>query len=113
VKSATKDVTAWFNGNTIAPLMEELGMKITPADKESVDFVIKKPEEVTFLKRGFRPDSNYPDRFVRAPLDEQTIWNIHKWIKKCDDKQGATRVNCEMALREVYMYGETKFNLAR
>lgn len=113
VKSATKVVTAWFNGKTIAPLMEELGMKITPADKESVDFVIKKPEEVTFLKRGFRPDSNYPDRFVRAPLDEKTIWNIPQWIKQCDDKQGATRVNCEMALREAYMYGETKFNLAR
>jgi hypothetical protein len=113
VKSATRTVTEWFNGKTIAPLMDELGMKITPADKESTDFVIKKPEEVTFLKRGFKPDQNYPDRFVRAPLDLKTIWNIPQWIKQCDDKQGATRVNCEMALRELYMYGETNFNNAR
>jgi hypothetical protein len=113
VKSATTLVTKWFNGKTIAPLMEELGMKITPADKESTDFVIKKPEEVTFLKRGFKPDPKYPERFVRAPLDHKTIWNIPQWIKQCDDKQGATRVNCEMALREMYMYGETNFNNAR
>lgn len=113
VKSATRLVTKWFNGKTIAPKMEQLGMKITPADKESVDFVIKKPEEVTFLKRGFKPDPQYPERFVRAPLDHKTIWNIPQWIKNCDDKQGATRVNCEMALREMYMYGETNFNNAR
>lgn len=113
VKSATSHVTKWFNGKTISPLMTKLGMKITPADKESVDFVIKKPEEVTFLKRGFKPDPKYPERFVRAPLDHKTIWNIPQWIKQCDDKQGATRVNCEMALREMYMYGETNFNNAR
>jgi len=113
VKSSSKYVTQWFNGKTIAPLMTDIGMKITPADKESVDFVIKKPEQVTFLKRGFKPDSNYPDRFVRAPLDHKTIWNIPQWIKSCDDLQGATRVNCEMALREMYMYGETNFKNAR
>nr|QKK82985.1 hypothetical protein 2 [Teucrium fruticans picorna-like virus] len=113
VKSATKHITSWFNGKTISPLMDKLGMKITPADKESVDFVIKKPEEVTFLKRSFKPDPKYPERFVRAPLDWKTIWNIPQWIKQCDDKQGATRVNCEMALREMYMYGESNFNNAR
>lgn len=113
VKSATSHVTEWFNGKTIAPLMTQIGMKITPADKESTDFVIKKPEEVTFLKRGFKPDPVYPERYVRAPLELKTIWNIPQWIKSCDDKERATRVNCEMALREMYMYGEANFNNAR
>jgi hypothetical protein len=113
VKSCTRWVQEWFNGNTIAPVMEQLGMKITPADKNSTVFSVKKPEEVTFLKRQFIPDPVYPDRFIRCPLDLKTIENIPQWIKKGNDEVEATRVNCEMALREMFMYGEHRFNTAR
>lgn len=113
VKSCTPEVQRWFNGNTIAPIMQEIGMKITPADKDSTEFRVKPPEEVTFLKRSFKPDPQYPQRTIRCPLDLKTIWNIPQWIKKGNDEIEATRVNCEMALREMYMYGKNEFNTAR
>lgn len=94
-----------FNGNTIKPHMDELGMLITPGDKISETFAPKYAKDILFLKRSFQKDGDY----VKAPLRSDIVENIPQWIHKSDDPVEATRVNCETALRESYMHGKKYF----
>lgn len=105
VKSVREEYVNMFNGDAIKPHMEMLGMGITPGDKESVTFEQKDPSKILFLKRSFIKDGH----FVKAPLRLDIVENIPQWIHKSDDSIEATRVNCETALRESYMHGESYF----
>lgn len=95
-----------FNGLTIKPIMEKLGMGITPGNKLSTEFKVKKPSELEFLKRSFREEGNH----VKAPLRTEVINNIYQWIHKSDNNIEATRTNCEAALQESYMHSREYFN---
>lgn len=106
VMSVVPEMQSMFNGNTIKPLMIELGMNITPGDKISTEFKMKDPSEVLFLKRGFRVDGE----FVKAPLRSDIVSNIYQWIHKSDDAVEATISNCYTSLRESYMHGCLYFN---
>lgn len=105
VQSVEPETNQWFNGKTIQPYMQDLGMNITPGDKVSTDFVAKPPSEILFLKRSFRKDGE----LIKAPLRSDIVYNITQWIHKSDNPAEATRVNCETALQEAYMHGEKYF----
>lgn len=98
-----------FTGEKIAPVMEKLGMKITPGDKISTSFVKKDPKDILFLKRSFLFD----DYKWKAPLRSDILENIPQWIHRSDNNEEATKVNCEMALQESFMHGENYFNEIR
>lgn len=95
-----------FNGKTIKPIMESLGMGITPGNKLATEFTVKKPCELEFLKRSFREESNT----IKAPLRTEVINNIYQWIHKSDNSIDATITNCEAALQESYMHSAEYFN---
>jgi len=86
---------AWFCGENILPIIEELGMTVTTGDKNGTNFRYKTIEEISYLKRGFRREG----ATWRAPLDLEVLNDIYQWVHKSDDPFEATRVNCEMALR--------------
>jgi hypothetical protein len=106
IMACDKEYVLPFNGNVIAPYMEELGMNITPGDKVSVTFDLKEPAEIFFLKRNFVRDGDK----ILAPLRSDIVENIIQWIHKSDDNIEATKVNCETALQESYMHGKQYFN---
>lgn len=95
----------WFSGSAIRPISKQLGMDITPGDKSDQDFRFKTLSEITFLKRSFREDG----LVIRAPLQFNIIRDITQWVTKSDDVWAATRLNCDVALRECAQYGSTKF----
>nr|QKW94206.1 non-structural polyprotein [PNG bee virus 4] len=105
VKSVRNEFLFMFDGDAIKPYMEALGMGITPGDKESTVFEQKEPSKILFLKRSFKRDGHY----VKAPLRSDIVENIPQWIHKSDNSIEATIVNCETALRESYMHGESYF----
>lgn len=94
-----------FNGTTIAPLMSELGMIITPGDKNSTTFTLKPPEEIYFLKRNFIKE----DSRVYAPLRKDIVENIIQWVHISSDDVKASITNCETALHESFMHGRQFF----
>jgi hypothetical protein len=100
-----------FCGDTIRTVTDELGMQITAADK-TLNFRVKKPYEVTFLKRSFIADGEVAGRIL-CPIDKKVINEIPLWVHKSDDKLNATITNCEAALREAYWHGKTYFNQLR
>jgi len=108
IKAVRPDCPIEFSGNTIKPIMEELGMKITPGDKKSTEFIVKDPENVLFLKRSFRVDGH----LVKAPLRSDIVENITQWIHKSDslNAEEATFINAETAVREGYMHGGNYFH---
>jgi len=116
VLSVTSDWVQSFNGNTIKPHIERLGMTITPGDKESTIFQHKKPQNTIFLKRNFTIGTDNPDFMEldasnsRAPLQREIIDNIWQWASKADDLFKPTEQNCETALREYFMFGKQVFN---
>nr|WPR16520.1 MAG: RNA-dependent RNA polymerase [Avian associated picorna-like virus 23] len=116
VTAVTSAFVQIFNGNTIKPYMEMLGMSITPGDKESSEFIHKKPEKITFLKRTFTTSLDNPDfqdldqSNSRAPLKKDIVDNIWQWASKADDLIKPTEQNCETSLREYFMFGRKVFN---
>ncbi|AQP31145.1 non-structural polyprotein [Bat badicivirus 1] len=109
LKATRADVTAWFNGDAMKKVISELGMHITPGDKdESAGFRIKTLEEVTFLKRRFISFDEDCGK-VRAPLDKSVIQRIVLWIHASDSAVDATSENVRGALREAFFWGEDFF----
>lgn len=105
VKNVTQKFR-WFNGGEIRPISMELGMDITPGNKSDRTFTFKPLSEITFLKRSFRKEGV----IVRAPLDKRIINDITQWIVKSDNLWAATRLNCDVALREYAQYGIDEYN---
>jgi hypothetical protein len=106
IKSVRDTCSIQFNGDTIKPYVFELGMNITPGNKTDTCFSLKKPEEITFLKRSFVKDGD----FIKAPLRSDIVYNITQWIHKSDDSYEATKINCETALQESYMHGRSYYS---
>jgi len=99
----------WFNGNNIKPLMDELGMKITPADKNGTTFLKKRPEDVTFLKRGFGPREG--PGLMMCPLAMPSITKMVHYVHKNDDEHEATKMNVDCAVKEMFFHGKEKYEL--
>lgn len=66
--------------------------------------------ESTFLKRGFRPDDDYPN-IIHPTIDFKTIKRLTNW---CHDKhlavEEATLENAHSALAFAYHHGEKEYN---
>jgi hypothetical protein len=116
VKSTPKGY--FFVGDQIKPILDNLGMHITPGDKTSTEFTLKSPDSILFLKRNFTLDPEYKTQSieqhtVRAPLKKDIIENIYQWVRKSEDPLESVRDNCETALREMFMYGKEEFDKQR
>lgn len=107
VKSTDPSIS-WFNGNTIEPIMVELGMKITPGNKTDTEFFPKPPSEITFLKRGFGNRSCAGK--LACPLSEKSISKMLYYVHKSDNLQGATQLNMETACKEMFFHGKEKYD---
>jgi len=109
LKATRKDVTPWFNGDAMKVEIEELGMHITPGDKdETRGFRIKTIDDVTFLKRRFLTFEGDCGR-VRAPLDKSVIQRMVLWVHKSDSPVDALIMNVQGALREAFFWGQDFF----
>uniref|UniRef100_A0AAU7PJ66 Genome polyprotein n=1 Tax=Duck sapelovirus TaxID=3163392 RepID=A0AAU7PJ66_9PICO len=72
------------------------GLKMTPADKSEHFDGPKKIWEVTFLKRGFKPDSRYPFLIHPVyPMDQ--VYESLRWTRKPSETQQHVRSLCELA----------------
>lgn len=101
----------WFNGNNLLPLMTDLGMKITPADKGSTVFAKKAPRDVQFLKRNFT-DRVGPG-LMKCPLQQTSIIKMIHFIHKSSDDHYSTKMNIDCALKEMYFHGKTTYDSFR
>nr|QCH40774.1 nonstructural polyprotein [Picornavirales sp.] len=109
IKATNPSTTAWFNGENIRRIVQQLGMNITPATKTDTEFKVKRISEVTFLKRSFlKLDKDCG--LVRAPLDKSVIQRMVLWTHKNDDNAVATAANIEGACRESFYWGEQFYN---
>lgn len=90
-----------YNHNTVSAVFAEHGIEYTGADKSQNPPPYKPIEEMTFLKRGFKPHPNYP-KFIQAPIELDTIHEKINWIRKGPDNIQALIDNCNDALREAY-----------
>lgn len=80
-----------LNPEFFRSVFAEWGLTYTPADKNSNKFDFKPLEECTFLKRGFRYDTEYGDWF--GPLNLQSALCTIFW-----EKSGRARTNDELVL---------------
>ncbi|QEO75975.1 polyprotein [rhinovirus C19] len=88
----------------IANTAKVYGLTITPADK-SATFKPITWENVTFLKRGFRPDKRYP--FLVHPIYSMSdIFESIRWTKDPKNTQDHVRSLCLMAWHN----GEAEYN---
>jgi hypothetical protein len=108
VKSTHPSIS-WFNGDTISPIMTELGMKITPGIKEETNFVTRTPDKITFLKRGF--GARQAAGKLMCPLSEKSITKMLHFVHKSDNLHEATQLNMETACREMLFHGKQKYDL--
>ncbi|QHN64363.1 polyprotein [Sapelovirus A] len=75
---------------------KNLGLTMTPADKSDEFSGVKNLDEVTFLKRGFKPDEDFP--FLYHPVfDMSEIYNSIRWTKNASTTQEHVRSLCELA----------------
>nr|UFZ21067.1 MAG: nonstructural polyprotein [Planococcus ficus-associated picorna-like virus 1] len=77
VISIEKSIRDWYNGSEIRNITDELGMNITAADK-TMNFQVKTPGEVTFLKRKFIRDTE--SERILCPIDKKVIEEIPMWV---------------------------------
>nr|WPR18446.1 MAG: RNA-dependent RNA polymerase [Chemarfal virus 190] len=96
-----------FNELTLTHLMKAIGLTYTNENKTESVVANRRIYEVNFLKRGFRYEKTI-DRWV-APISMVTIINELDWTKKTD-ADPITKEKTVIALRELSLHGEAKYN---
>lgn len=102
-------VSIWFNMTTLTHAFELIGMTYTDEAKtqgSAPDW--KTLEEVSFLKRQFRYDTE--KKVWEAPLAMDTILEMPNWCRGGLDIQEGTKVNCENAVMELSMHEKQVFD---
>lgn len=75
---------------------KKFGLTMTPADKSDKFEGVKKITEVTFLKRSFVPDYEYP--FLIHPVfPKEEIFESIRWTRSAGHTQEHVRSLCELA----------------
>lgn len=103
----------WFNFTTIKKAFEDMGIKYTPPSKDDSTYDHMQIEEIDFLKRSYRYDSDL-DAIV-APLSEDSINKmLTTWVAS-DTISAEAQVIAVIssAIREYFFYGKEKFNEKR
>jgi len=99
----------WFNHTTIQHELAKLGIVYTMPDKEAVSVPFVSINEVTFLKRGWRLDTDIGA--VVAPLEMDSInRSLTMCVKSkalCDEAQCVEAL--VSALQEYFFHGKEKF----
>lgn len=100
-------ISEFFREENIAVEMLTLGQVYTPEDKEKLDHgkVLRRLEDVTFLKRKFR---FYRGRWI-APLDLGTVMDIPNWTRDGPNIFADTESNVQVALEELTLHGKEVF----
>lgn len=103
VKNDIKNV---LTPSKLALAFSAIGMTYTSETKgEQID-VFRSPEEVTFLKRGFRKEGT----FVYAPLSLDSILEMTNWISNTLPPKQATKDNAQNAILELYFHTQDVFD---
>lgn len=98
-----------FNGITIQEYFSTKGIVATDALKTGEKVAYTSILEATFLKSGFKPHPTRKGMWL-APIDEDTVEETPKWIRKCPNWDEATIQNAEAALRDSFGLGPKRFN---
>jgi len=100
----------WFNFWSIRNYLSVHNIGYTDAAKSGkLTPKLERLTEVTYLKRRFVPHPEFRDR-VRAPIDENTIYEEINWIRKSEDDVAALYQNLATVKREAYQHGESFYN---
>jgi hypothetical protein len=109
VYTAHDEIVDEFNQNSVAKAYAIIGYTFTTEDKgDQTDVLPYRPiSEVSFLKRRFV----YLEEACRvvAPLNLDTVLEIPYWVKKNNDIDEQTAVNCKFAFRELTLHGPTMY----
>lgn len=102
-------VVEWFNQHTMTIAFSEIGMEYTDELKSSA--ADAKPyrtlEEVSFLKRKFRYDSERS--IYTAPLEYGVCMEMINWVRGELDPEEACGVNCQTSAMELSLHGRDVF----
>lgn len=100
----------WYNQLTISKWFAEQGKTMTDANKEPFQHEYTPWEDVTFLKRAFRPD--YDTRAYLAPLDMDSIYKcMHVVHKDLPDGIHAHYAQLmDSAQRELFQHGRLEYD---
>lgn len=103
------EIQAFFNGTAITEAFAKHGIEYTNASKtgDVVDF--QPLHELTFLKRGFRPEGFV----VYAPISYNTIHELCNWVTDSNDPQVALYDNLRDALAFAYHHGRSYFDTVK
>ncbi len=109
ILSWREEINKQFNMISIAGWFKEnLGQKMTLADKGEVDIKSISISEASYLKRTFVKREGY----LTAPLDKESIVNRLLWYRG-DDQEEQLCQNVDGALREAAIHGQEYFNHLR
>lgn len=108
-----KEGCDWFNHTAIQNFLASIGIKYTMADKEAESVPYIHIDDVSFLKRTFRYDSDL-DCYV-APLEHDSINKmLTVQVKsKTISAQAQSLATIHSAIREYFFYGKEEFNNRR
>lgn len=104
-----KDIQHFFNFQNVKKFFEEKGITYTDAMKTGKDPNPLEPlTKVTYLKRMFVPNEDYPDR-IMGPIDMGTIDEEINWIRRSADDFEATFQNISAAKLQLVQHGRQVF----
>jgi ribA/ribD-fused uncharacterized protein len=102
------DAARWFNGTSIPPILQEIGITATAPDKGECQSFIPL-NELTFLTRSFLPNPfEGPKHLFVGPLSKQLIEEIPRWCwsgANDEDYKGTLTA----AIRSAALHGDSYF----
>lgn len=111
IQAVSKAMREVFNLHTVSDILADYGITYTGTRKlENVweEYPDEPIQDLTFLKRGFRPHDVYPNRIL-SPIDKKTIQELTNWIRDSYDNDQATLENVETSFRFAYHWGKEYF----
>nr|UNY42095.1 MAG: polyprotein 1 [Picornavirales sp.] len=102
---------SWFNQQALTAAMREIGMQMTPAQKNTEMKVYEKCDEVTFLQRHWQWSEKHG---VHVPLRKvKDIVEMVNWIRTGNDPHEQVCLNVDDALYELHFHGVSVYNMWR
>jgi len=101
----------FYNYDCIKKVFEVFGDVVKPGDKGDANFVARKPEMLTFLKRSTVLLPQFPKKVARLEL--VSIMEMMNWVNKELDPIDALEDNIETALRFLVFHGKDLFTVIR
>jgi len=98
-----------YNMLTLEKFFADYGIVYTSVDKQQNTRAWCELNETSFLKHGFRLDT---DTYLAA-LDVSSIENQLNWVSKIGNLIENTKVNVEMALEQAFNHGSEYFGILR